>query len=103
MKIIVLAQRSPAVTLEQMRPHFTAEVQAVWDLYLEGVIREFYTRADQGGPAILFVESESVDAARKALARLPLVETNMLELEYIPLAPFKLLSHLFAAEAQAAD
>ncbi len=41
MKIIVLAQRSPKVSLEQMRPHFEAEVQAVWDLYLEGVVREF--------------------------------------------------------------
>ncbi len=103
MKIIVLAQRSPKVSLEQVRPHFEAEVQAVWDLYLEGVVREFYTRADEGGPAILTVESESVDEARKALARLPLVEMNMIELEYIPLAPFKSLSHLFAAEAQPAE
>ena len=102
MKIIVLAQRSAQVTLEQMRPHFQAEVQAVWDLYLQGVVREFYTRADEGGPAILTVESEDVDAARKALARLPLVEMNMLELDFIPLAPFKSLSHLFQAEAQAA-
>ena len=102
MKMIVLAQRSPAVSLEQMRPHFEAEVQAVWDLYVEGVVREFYTRADEGGPAILFVESESVEAARKALAKLPLVEMNMIELNYIPLAPFKSLSHLFQAEKQTA-
>ena len=102
MKIIVLAQRSPKVSLEQMRPHFQAEVQAVWDLYVEGIVREFYTRADEGGPAILTVESESVEEARKALARLPLVENGMIDLEYVPLAPFKSLSHLFQAEAQAA-
>jgi len=102
MKIIVLAKRSPSVSLEQIRPHFQAEVQAVWDLYLEGVIREFYTRADEGGPAILAIESESVDTARKALAKLPLVEMNMLDLEYVPLAPFRSLSHLFEAEKQAA-
>ena len=103
MKIIVLAQRNAGVSLERMRPHFQAEVQAVWDLYLEGIVREFYTRADEGGPAILTVESETVEAARRELARLPLVEMNMIELEYIPLAPFKSLSHLFEAEAQAAD
>lgn len=102
MKIIVLAQRSPKVTLEQMRPHFQAEVQAVWDLYLEGTVREFYTRADEGGPAILAVESESIDAARKALQKLPLVEMNMIDLDFVPLAPFKSLSHLFQAEAQVA-
>ena len=102
MKIIVLAQRRPNISLEQMRPHFQEEVQAVWDLYLEGVVREFYTRADEGGPAILAVESDSVESARKALARLPLVEMNMLDLDFIPLAPFKSLSHLFQAEAQPA-
>lgn len=102
MKIIVLAQRNPKVDLDQMRPHFQAEVQAVWDLYTQGVVREFYTRADEGGPAILTVESESVEAARKALAKLPLVEMKMIELDFIPLAPFKSLTHLFQAEAQIA-
>ena len=65
MKIIVLAQRNAEVSLERMRPHFQAEVQAVWDLYLEGIVREFYTRVDEGGPAILTVESETVEAARR--------------------------------------
>ncbi len=102
MKIIVLAQRNPGVTTDEMRPHFQAEVQAVWDLYLEGVIREFYTRADQGGPAILTIESDSIDAAREALKKLPLVALNMIDLDFVPLAPFKSLSHLFQTEALAA-
>jgi len=103
MKIIVLAQRNPTVSLDQMRPHFEEEVQAVWDLYTQGVVREFYTRADEGGPAILTVESESVETARKALESLPLVEMKMIDLDLIPLAPFKSLTHLFAAEANTAQ
>ena len=95
MKILVLAQRHVDVSLEQMRPHFKAEVEAVWRLYTQGIIREFYTRADNGGPAILTVESESVEAAKKALAELPLVEMKMLDLDLIPLAPFRNLDHLF--------
>ena len=95
MKILVLAQRHADVSLEQMRPHFKAEVEAVWRLYTQGIIREFYTRADNGGPAILAVESESVEAAKKALAELPLVEMKMLDLDLIPLAPFRNLDHLF--------
>ncbi len=102
MKIIVLARRNPKVDTEQMRPHFEAEVEAVWNLYLEGVIREFYTRADEGGPAILTVESESVDAARQALNKLPLVALDMLDLDFVPLAPFKSLSHLFQPDLQPA-
>jgi hypothetical protein len=78
-----------------MRPHFKAEVEEVWNLYAQGVIREFYTRADQGGPAILMIESETVETAQQALQSLPMVENKMLNLEMIPLAPFKSLTHLF--------
>ncbi len=95
MKILVLARRREAVSVEQMRPHFKAEVEAVWDLYTRGIVREFYTRADQGGPAILTVESETVEAAQKALAGLPLVELKMIDLDLIPLAPFSNLTQLF--------
>ena len=95
MKILVLAKRREAIPLEQMRPHFKAEVEAVWDLYTRGIVREFYTRADQGGPAILTVESETVESAQNALAKLPLVELKMIDLDLIPLAPFSNLNQLF--------
>jgi hypothetical protein len=95
MKILVLAQRHEGVSLEQMRPHFKAEVEAVWQLYTQGIVREFYTRADNGGPAILTVERDSVESAKRALAQLPLVELEMIDLDFIPLAPFNGLTHLF--------
>ncbi len=100
MRILVLAQRHGQTTLDEMRPLFKAEVEAVWDLYTQGVIREFYTRADQGGPAILSVECEDVEAAKKALATLPLVEKNLIDLEYVPLAPFRGLEHLWEQPQQ---
>ncbi len=95
MKILVLARRSGEVSLDQMRPHFKAEVEAVWDLYTRGIVREFYTRADQGGPAVLTVECENVEAARQTLQGLPLVEMKMIDLDLIPLAPFNGLTQLF--------
>ncbi len=95
MKIIVLAKRNPDVTLDEMRPHFREEVEAVWDLYTQGIVREFYTRADNGGPAILSVESESIESAQKSLTSLPLVQLKMLDLDLIPLAPFRNLDQLF--------
>ncbi len=101
MKIFVLAKRHGEVAVEAIRPHIKAEIEAVWRLYAQGIVREFYARADQGGPAVLTVESESVDAARQALAGLPLVERGLIDLELIPLAPFNGLSQLFANGTQA--
>lgn len=95
MKILVLAQRHGDVTPDQIRPHIKAEIEAVWRLYSQGIIREFYARADHGGPAVLSVESDSVEAAQKALAELPLVELHLIDLDLIPLAPFNNLSQLF--------
>lgn len=101
MKIFVLAKRRGDVAVEAIRPHIKEEIEAVWRLYAQGVVREFYARADQGGPAVLAVESESVEAAQQALAALPLVELGLLDLELIPLAPFNGLAQLFANGAQA--
>jgi len=101
MKIVALAKRRPEVAVETMRPHFKAEIEAVWGLYAQGIVREFYARADQGGPAVLTLESETVENARQALARLPLVEMGLLELDLIPLAPFTNLAQLFGNGAHA--
>ncbi len=95
MKILVLAKRRDQVAIDTMQPHFPAEVQAIWDLYKQGIIREMYTRADQPGAAILMVEHATVEEARRALAKLPPVELNMIDLEMIPFAPFTNLTLLF--------
>ncbi len=102
MKILVIAQRHQDVSFEQIQPLINVEVEAVWRLYTQGFVREFYTRADNGGPAILMLESESVEAAWKALAELPMVEQKLLDLDVIPLAPFKSLEHLFQNASVAA-
>jgi len=101
MKILVLAKRHADVAVEAIRPHIKAEIEAVWQLYAQGVVREFYARADQGGPAVLTVESETVESAQTALAELPLVEQGLIDLELIPLAPFNGLAQLFANGARA--
>ncbi len=102
MKILVLAKRHDQVQVEEMRPHFQAEVQAIWDLYSQGIIREFYTRADQPGAAILILECATTEAARQALAELPLVELKLLDLDLIPFAPFTNLAMLFQAAGEPA-
>ena len=95
MKIMVLPRAREGVSREAMEEHAAAEIQAVWDLYAQGVARELYTRAGQPGRVVLMVESASLEAAREALATLPFVQLGLIDLELIPLGPFTGLSRLF--------
>lgn len=95
MRVLALPRLHQGVQVEELQRHRTAEIQAVWDLYAQGVCREFYVRADQPSAAILMFESASVEAARDALGALPLARLNLLDFDLIPLAPFAPLQSLF--------
>jgi hypothetical protein len=43
MKILVLPKPIEGVSREEMLRHAPAEIQAVWELYKQGIVREFYT------------------------------------------------------------
>jgi hypothetical protein len=88
MKILVLPKSIEGVSREEMLQHAPAEIQAVWELYKQGIVREFYTRADEPNRVVLLVESASVEAARDALATLPFVQLHLIDFDIIPLAPF---------------
>ena len=100
MKILVIPNLNGAFQVEQLLPHAKAEIEGVWELYVQGVVREIYGRADQPRSAVLMVESESVEAAKVALSALPLVRMGALDLEMIPLGPFTNLARLFEAGEQ---
>jgi hypothetical protein len=70
MKMLVLPKPIEGVSREEMLRHAPAEIQAVWDLYKQGIVREFYTRANEPNGVVLLLESASVDAAWDALATL---------------------------------
>ena len=86
MKIFVLPKPIEGVAREDLLRHAPAEIQAVWELYKQGIVREFYTRANEAGRVVL--ESASAEAARDALATLPFVHLHLIDFEIIPLAPF---------------
>ena len=95
MKILVLPKPIEGVAREEMLQHAAQEIQAVWELYAQGICREFYTRADEAGRVVLMFESESVEAAKEALATLPFVQLHLIDFDLIPLAPFTGLARLF--------
>src|ERR1700687_3353599 len=101
MKILVMPKPIEGVSREELLQHSAAEIQAVWQLYAQGICREFYTRANEAGRVVLMFESESVETAKEALATLPFVQLHLIDFDLIPLAPFTGLARLFQAPTEA--
>ncbi len=97
MKNLVMPKPIAGVSREEMLQHAAAEIQAVWELYAQGICREFYTRANEPGRVVLMFECSSVEAAKEALATLPFAQLHLIDFDVIPLAPFTGLSRLFQA------
>jgi len=69
-------------------------MRALWELHCDGLVREMYY--PEGPGAVLILESESPQTAATRLADLPLIASETMTVELIPLHPFKPLEILFA-------
>jgi len=94
MKIIALSQERPEATREDFQPYLEAESRAVWDLHLQGILREIHFRTDRKSAALI-LECNSVDEAEDALATLPLVREQLISFDVIPLRPYDGYAKLF--------
>jgi hypothetical protein len=97
MKLLAIGRPRTGIDPRQaIAPHAEAELHALWQRYASGSVREMYS---PGGPgSVLVMEAESIDAARAALAELPLVANEVIDFELIPLQPFAAFGMLFASE-----
>jgi hypothetical protein len=100
MKILVMPKPIEGVSREELLQHAPEEVRAVWDLYEQGICREFYTRANEPGRVVMMFESESVEAANEVLATLPFARLHLIDFDLIALAPFSGLARLFRASTE---
>ncbi|HEX9038898.1 MAG TPA: hypothetical protein VF808_18090 [Ktedonobacterales bacterium] len=103
MRLLVMPKLQQGVQVEQLFPHRAAEIQAVWEMYAQGICREFYGRADAPGTVLLMLERDTVEAARDALATLPFARLNLIDFDIYPLTPFVGLRELFQAASQTAS
>jgi len=70
-----------------------AEIRQTVQLYLNGKIREWYSRGDGRG-VILLLDTKDVAEAHAIMDGLPLAKQNLMDHEYIavgPLLPLRLL------------
>jgi hypothetical protein len=87
MKILAIEREIPGTNSEHFTPHLKDEAIHVYDLYKNGIIREIYFHKNESS-AVLIMECENQDDARKYLDEFPLVKNHLIEFEIIPLIPY---------------
>jgi hypothetical protein len=84
--VFALLKAKPGVTRERVMAIMPAEIQATVQLYIDGKIREWYSREDGKG-GVFLLNTLDVAEAKSIMESLPLAKENMLEHEYIPVGP----------------
>ena len=93
--VIVIHTPTPGVTPQQIMAVIPAEIRATVELYLDGKIRQWYSRGD--GKGVIFVVDAKTEAQARALMEiLPLAKEQLMDHEYIPVGPLMPLRALMA-------
>ena len=92
-EVMVILTAGPGISREQIMKVMPAEIRATVRLYLEGRIRQWYSRGDGRG-VVLFLDVKSVDEAQAIIDTLPLSKESLVHHEYIPVGPLLPLAGL---------
>jgi hypothetical protein len=96
--VFALLRAKPGVTREQVMALMPAEIRATVQLYIDGKIREWYSREDGRG-GVFFLNTGDVAEAKSIMESLPLAKEDMLDHEYIPVGPLMPLRLLMANQS----
>lgn len=91
--VMVILSVKAGVTREQVMAIMPAEIRETVQLYLNGKIREWYSRGDGRG-VVFLLDTRDVAEAQAIMEGLPLAKENVMDHEYIavgPLLPLRLL------------
>ena len=97
--VLVIETAKPGVTAQQIMAIIPAEILATVKLYLDGKIREWYSRGDGKG-VIFLVDAKTENEARAIMETLPLAKEDLIDHEYIPVGPLTPLRALNPAAFQ---
>jgi hypothetical protein len=92
-EVMVILTAKQGVTRQQIMNVMPAEIRATVKLYLDGKIRQWYSRSDGQG-VVFFLDVKTVDEAHEVMGTLPLSKENLMDHEYIPLGPLMPLAGL---------
>jgi hypothetical protein len=95
--VFALLRAKPGLTSERIMAVMPAEIRATVQLYIDGKIREWYSREDGKG-GVFLLNTSDVAEARRIMESLPLAKEHMLDHEYIPVGPLMPLRLLMRNE-----
>src|ERR1700724_4843451 len=91
--VMVILTVKEGVTRQQIMNIMPAEARATVKLYLDGTIRQWYSRGDGKG-VIFLIDAKTQDEARAVMETLPLSKEQLMDYEYIPVGPLMPLTAL---------
>jgi len=97
--ILVIQTPKQGVTPQQIMAVIPEEIRATVKLYLDGKIREWYSRGDGKG-VVFLVDVKTEDEAHALMETLPLAKENLMDHQYIPVGPLMPLRALNPAALQ---
>jgi hypothetical protein len=97
--VLVIQTPKKGVTPDQIMSVIPAEIRATVKLYLDGKIREWYSRGDGKG-VVFLVEAKTEDEVRTIMETLPLAKEQLMDDQYIPVGPLMPLRALIGPGAQ---
>ena len=97
-EVMVVLTARQGVTRQQIMSIMPAEVRATMKLYLEGAIRQWYSRGDGKG-VVFLLDVKTVEEAHAIVEAMPLSKENFMDHEYIPLGPLMPLTALIGGRA----
>src|ERR1700680_4896571 len=84
--VLVIESPKQGVTPQQIMAIIPAEIRATVQLYLDGKIREWYSRGDGKG-VIFLIDAKTENEARALMETLPLAKEQLMDHQYIPVGP----------------
>jgi hypothetical protein len=95
MKILARSMDNGDIHWNDHQDLLIPEAQMVHQLYLAGIVREFYFTGD--GDAVLILECATVEEAERQLSSLPLVSHGLISFIFDALTPYTGFQRLFGS------
>jgi len=97
--VLVIQTVKQGVTPQQVMAVMPAEIRTTVNLYLDGKIRQWYSRGDGKG-VVFLVDAKTEDEARAIMETLPLAKERLMDDQYVPVGPLMPLRALMGPGAQ---
>jgi hypothetical protein len=97
--VLVMLTAKPGVARQQILKIMPNEVRATVRLYLDGRIRQWYSRGDGRG-VVFILDCKDTAEAKTLMESLPLAAEHLVDYEYIPIGPLMPLGALLGDTAK---